>query len=249
MARAINADVYENWTDVSGFLMADPRIVKNPKQIETISYKELRELSYMGASVLHEDAIYPARMANVPINIRNTNDPEDPGTMITDESQVDSDNGGGIITGIAGSKDFTVVALYKNMMSSERGFVRRILGILDDYDINFEHLPSSIDTVSVVMSKKALGDRLDEVLEAFRQRLQPDSIDVFENIALIATVGHRMTYRPGVSAKLFNALGEAKVNIRMIDQGSSEMNIIVGVENKDFEKAIRAIYDTFVEEE
>ena len=249
VARAINADVYENWTDVSGFLMADPRIVKNPKQIETISYKELRELSYMGASVLHEDAIYPARMANVPINIRNTNDPEDPGTMITAESQVDSDNGGGIITGIAGSKDFTVLALYKNMMSSERGFVRRILGILDDYDINFEHLPSSIDTVSVVMSKKALGDRLDEVLEAFRQRLQPDSIDVFENIALIATVGHRMTYRPGVSAKLFNALGEAKVNIRMIDQGSSEMNIIVGVENKDFEKAIRAIYDTFVEEE
>ena len=249
VARAINADVYENWTDVSGFLMADPRIVKNPKQIETISYKELRELSYMGASVLHEDAIYPARMANVPINIRNTNDPEDPGTMITAESQVDSDNGGGIITGIAGSKDFTVVALYKNMMSSERGFVRRILGILDDYDINFEHLPSSIDTVSVVMSKKALGDRLDEVLEAFRQRLQPDSIDVFENIALIATVGHRMTYRPGVSAKLFNALGEAKVNILMIDQGSSEMNIIVGVENKDFEKAIRAIYDTFVEEE
>ena len=248
-AAALNADVYENWTDVSGFLMADPRIVKNPKQIETISYKELRELSYMGASVLHEDAIYPARMANVPINIRNTNDPEDPGTMITAESQVDSDNGGGIITGIAGSKDFTVVALYKNMMSSERGFVRRILGILDDYDINFEHLPSSIDTVSVVMSKKALGDRLDEVLEAFRQRLQPDSIDVFENIALIATVGHRMTYRPGVSAKLFNALGEAKVNIRMIDQGSSEMNIIVGVENKDFEKAIRAIYDTFVEEE
>ena len=249
VARAINADVYENWTDVSGFLMADPRIVKNPKQIETISYKELRELSYMGASVLHEDAIYPARMANVPINIRNTNDPEDPGTMITAESQMDSDNGGRIITGIAGSKDFTVVALYKNMMSSERGFVRRILGILDDYDINFEHLPSSIDTVSVVMSKKALGDRLDEVLEAFRQRLQPDSIDVFENIALIATVGHRMTYRPGVSAKLFNALGEAKVNIRMIDQGSSEMNIIVGVENKDFEKAIRAIYDTFVEEE
>ena len=249
VARAINADVYENWTDVSGFLMADPRIVKNPKQIETISYKELRELSYMGASVLHEDAIYPARMANVPINIRNTNDPEDPGTMITAESQVDSDNGGGLITGIAGSKAFTVVALYKNMMSSERGFVRRILGILDDYDINFEHLPSSIDTVSVVMSKKALGDRLDEVLEAFRQRLQPDSIDVFENIALIATVGHRMTYRPGVSAKLFNALGEAKVNIRMIDQGSSEMNIIVGVENKDFEKAIRAIYDTFVEEE
>ena len=248
VARAVGADVYENWTDVSGFLMADPRIVKNPRQIKTISYKELRELSYMGASVLHEDAIYPARMANVPINIRNTNIPQDPGTMITAEvNQAEED--GGIITGIAGSKDFTVVALYKNMMSSERGFVRRILGILDDYDINFEHLPSGIDTVSVVMSNKAVGDRLDEILEAFRQRLQPDSIDVFENMALIATVGHRMSYRPGVSAKLFNALGEARVNIRMIDQGSSEMNIIVGVENKDFEKAIKAIYNAFVEEE
>lgn len=250
VARAIAADIYENWTDVSGFLMADPRIVKNPKQIESISYKELRELSYMGASVLHEDAIYPARMANVPINIRNTNVPEDPGTMITAEDcMTEAESDGRIITGIAGSKDFTVVALYKNMMSSERGFVRRILGILDDYDINFEHLPSGIDTVSVVMSNKAVGDRLDEILDAFRQRLQPDSIDVFENIALIATVGHGMSSRPGVSAKLFNALGESGVNIRMIDQGSSEMNIIVGVENKDFEKAIRAIYNAFVEEE
>ena len=250
VARAIKADVYENWTDVSGFLMADPRIVKNPKQIETISYKELRELSYMGASVLHEDAIYPARMANVPINIRNTNRPDDKGTMITgEESYEATDSKGRIVTGIAGSKDFTVVALYKNMMSSERGFVRRILGILDDYDINFEHLPSGIDTVSVVMSNKSIGDRLDEVLDAFQSRLQPDSIDVFEDIALIATVGHRMSYRPGVSAKLFKALGDAKVNIRMIDQGSSEMNIIVAVGNKDFEKAIRAIYDAFSEEE
>lgn len=250
VARAIKADVYENWTDVSGFLMADPRIVKNPKQIESISYKELRELSYMGASVLHEDAIYPARMANVPINIRNTNKPEDPGTLITGEDSPEVTSGKGrIVTGIAGSKDFTVVALYKNMMSSERGFVRRILGILDDYDISFEHLPSGIDTVSVVMSNKSIGDRLDEVLDAFQTRLQPDSIDVFEDIALIATVGHRMSYRPGVSAKLFKALGDANVNIRMIDQGSSEMNIIVAVGNKDFEKAIRAIYDAFAEEE
>lgn len=250
VARAIGADVYENWTDVSGFLMADPRIVKNPKQIANVSYKELRELSYMGASVLHEDAIYPARMANVPINIRNTNKPEDPGTMITAEGYHHGmDDDGPIITGIAGSKNFTVVALYKNMMSAEKGFVRRILGILDDYDINFEHLPSGIDTVSVVMSNDSLGDRLDEVLDAFRQRLQPDSIDVFEDMALIATVGHRMSYRPGVSATLFNALGKAGVNIRMIDQGSSEMNIIVGVENKDFQKAIRAIYEAFVEED
>ena len=248
VARAMHADVYENWTDVSGFLMADPRIVKNPQQIRKISYKELRELSYMGASVLHEDAIYPARMANVPINIRNTNAPEDPGTMITGEAEAYSDEGENrIITGIAGSKDFTVVALYKNMMSSERGFVRRILGILDDYDINFEHLPSGIDTVSVVMSNLAIIGRIDEVLDEFRTRLRPDSIDVFENMALVATVGHGMSFRPGVSAKLFTALAEAGVNIRMIDQGSSEMNIIVGVENKDFETAIRAIYQAFVE--
>ena len=248
VARAMHADVYENWTDVSGFLMADPRIVKNPQQIRKISYKELRELSYMGASVLHEDAIYPARMANVPINIRNTNAPEDPGTMITGEAEAYSDEGENrIITGIAGSKDFTVVALYKNMMSSERGFVRRILGILDDYDINFEHLPSGIDTVSVVMSNQAINGRIDEVLDEFRTRLRPDSIDVFENMALVATVGHGMSFRPGVSAKLFTALAEAGVNIRMIDQGSSEMNIIVGVENKDFETAIRAIYQAFVE--
>ena len=250
VARAVNADVYENWTDVSGFLMADPRIVANPQQIRTISYKELRELSYMGASVLHEDAIYPARMANVPINIRNTNAPEDPGTLITGEEEAYRNDGGNrIITGIAGSKDFTVAALYKNMMSSERGFVRRILGILDDYDINFEHLPSGIDTVSVVMSNKSINGRIDEVLDEFRTRLRPDSIDVFENMALIATVGHGMSFRPGVSARLFSALAEAGVNIRMIDQGSSEMNIIVGVENKDFETAIRAIYQAFVEDE
>ena len=250
VARAVHADVYENWTDVSGFLMADPRIVENPKQIRAISYKELRELSYMGASVLHEDAIYPARMANVPINIRNTNQPEDPGTFITAEVSEDyRSEQNHIITGIAGNRDFTVVALYKNMMSSERGFVRKILDILDDYDINFEHLPSGIDTVSVVMANKAINGRLDEVLDEFRTRLRPDSIDVFEDMALIATVGHGMSYRQGVSAKLFEALAAAGVNIRMIEQGSSEMNIIVGVENKDFEKAIRAIYEAFVEEE
>lgn len=247
VARAVDADVYENWTDVSGFLCADPRIVKNPKQISSISYKELRELSYMGASVLHEDAIFPARMGNIPINIRNTNHPEDPGTMITDDMNVLTD-GDRVVTGIAGSKDFTVVALYKNMMSSERGFVRRILGILDDYDINFEHLPSGIDTVSVVMASKNIDGQLDEVLEEFQSRLRPDSIDVIQDIALIATVGHGMDRRPGTSARLFTALGNAGVNIRMIDQGSSEMNIIVGVENIDFETAIRAIYAEFVEE-
>lgn len=247
VARAIKADVYENWTDVSGFLMADPRIVDNPKPIHTISYKELRELSYMGASVLHEDAIYPARMANVPINIRNTNVPDDPGTLITGDSDNPRNDDGQIITGIAGNKDFTVVALYKNMMSGQKGFVRRILGILDDFNINFEHLPSGIDTVSVVMSNKSIDGRLDEIIDAFRGRLQPDSIEVFGDISMIATVGQRMTYRPGVSATLFKALADANINVRMIDQGSSEINIIVGVENKDFENAIRAIYNAFVQ--
>ncbi len=248
VARAVDADVYENWTDVSGFLMADPRIVDNPKQIREISYKELRELSYMGASVLHEDAIFPARQANIPINIRNTNIPEDPGTFITAEvSEKYENDPSRIITGIAGNKDFTVVAIYKNMMSSERGFVRKILDILDDFEINFEHIPSGIDTVSVVMSNDAINGRLDEIIEEFKTRLRPDSIDVFEDMALIATVGHGMAYRQGVSAKLFEAMAKAGVNIRMIEQGSSEMNIIVGVENRDFEKAIKAIYDAFVE--
>ena len=248
VARAVGADVYENWTDASGFLMADPRIVDNPKQIREISYKELRELSYMGASVLHEDAIFPARQANIPINIRNTNIPEDPGTFITAEvSEKYENDPSRIITGIAGNKDFTVVAIYKNMMSSERGFVRKILDILDDFEINFEHIPSGIDTVSVVMSNDAINGRLDEIIEEFKARLRPDSIDVFEDMALIATVGHGMAYRQGVSARLFEAMAKAGVNIRMIEQGSSEMNIIVGVENRDFEKAIKAIYDAFVE--
>lgn len=242
VARAVGADVYENWTDVSGFLMADPRIVKNARPIHKISYKELRELSYMGASVLHEDAIYPARIANIPINIRNTNLPEDPGTIITAEHDETNTN---VVTGIAGSKDFLVIAIYKNMMSSERGFVRRILAILEDFDINFEHLPSGIDTVSVVISRKSVDGRMDELLEAFEKQLSPDNMEVFEDIALIATVGCGMSRRSGVSAALFTALADADVNIRMIDQGSSEMNIIVGVENKDFEKAIKAIYQAF----
>lgn len=242
VARAVGADMYENWTDVSGFLMADPRIVRDAKPIHKISYLELRELSYMGASVLHEDAIYPARIANIPINIKNTNHPEDPGTIITAEPDVDSTN---VITGIAGSKDFTVIAIYKNMMSSERGFVRRILAILEDMDIDFEHLPSGIDTVSVVVSNSSLDGRLDELLESFDRQLSPDHMETFEDIALIATVGHGMSSRRGVSATLFNALAEADVNIRMIDQGSSEMNIIVGVKNKDFDRAIKAIYEAF----
>ena len=239
----MEADVYENWTDVSGFLMADPRIVKNPKPISIISYKELRELSYMGASVLHEDAIYPARIANIPINIRNTNKPEDPGTMIASEPDKSEDR---IISGIAGSKDFTVIAISKNGLSTERGFIRKLAGILEDNDIAIEHLPSGIDTVSIVIDNKALDGKLDEIIEEIYRQLKPDHIETFDDMALIATVGAGMSARTGVSAKLFTALAEAGVNIRMIDQGSSEMNIIVGVENKDFEKAIKAIYEAFV---
>jgi len=245
VARAVDADVYENWTDVSGFLMADPKIVKHAKPISTISYKELRELSYMGASVLHEDAIYPVRAADIPINIRNTNEPDDPGTIITAEASGKEDT---IITGIAGHKDFTVIGIYKNMLSAERGFVKRLLEILDDYEVPLEHMPSGIDTISVVISDKKLNGKMEDVLEEIQRKLQPDSIDIFENMSLIATVGGGMAKRRGVSAKLFTALSEAGVNIRMIDQGSSEMNIIVGVENKDFETAIKAIYKAFVED-
>jgi len=243
VARSLQADVYENWTDVSGFLMADPKIIDNPKAIKDISYKELRELSYMGATVLHENAIYPVRRADIPINIRNTNAPEDPGTFITAN---DSHENGQIITGIAGNKDFTVVGVYKNMMSNEIGFIKRILTILEDYKIPIEHIPSGIDTVSLVIANKYLDDKLGDLIDDFEKKLGADSIEIFEDMSLIATVGHGMSSLPGVAAKLFNSLTQAGVNIRMIDQGSSEMNIIVGVETKDFETAIRAIYNAFV---
>jgi aspartate kinase len=243
VARAVGADVYENWTDVSGFLMADPRIVDDPKAIDTISYKELRELSYMGAKVLHENAIYPVRLAGIPINIRNTNNPSDPGTMITAEEQVRE---GRIITGIAGSKDFTVIAIYKNMMSAEVGYIKRVLNILDDYDDSLEHLPSGVDTISLVIAREYLNGKLDDIVDDIMKKTRADSVEVYEDMALIATVGAGMAMRPGVSATLFGALYESGINIRMIDQGSSEMNIIVGVENHDLEKAIKAIYEAFV---
>ncbi|MDD3350340.1 MAG: aspartate kinase [Eubacteriales bacterium] len=243
VARAVDAETYENWTDVSGFLVADPRIVNDPRPIEKISYMELRELSYMGASVLHEDAIYPARASDIPINIRNTNEPEHLGTTII--AEVENHDADKVITGIAGSKDFLVIAIYKNMMSAEVGFIRRCLTILEDYSIPVEHLPSGIDTISIVLSRKKVNGKLDEIIEEMKRRLQPDSIDVYEDMSLIATVGRGMSKRQGVSATLFGALYKAGVNIRMIDQGSSEMNIIVGVKNDDFEKAIRAIYDAF----
>lgn len=241
VAKAVKADVYENWTDVFGLLIADPRIIPDAKPIKTISYLELRELSYMGAEVLHEDSIFPVRELNIPINIRNTNEPDDEGTMIMDwEGEPER-----IITGIAGNKDFTVIAIYKNMLSSEKGFMRRLLGIFDDSNIAIEHTPSGIDTVSVVVSNSDLAGKLGKLVADIERTIHPDKIDVFEDMALIATVGRGMNRRLGVSAKIFSALAAAEVNVRMIDQGSTEMNIIVGVENPDFEKAIKAIYNAF----
>lgn len=243
VAKAARADVYENWTDVSGFLMADPRIVDDPKPIATISYRELRELAYMGASVLHEEAIYPAKSANIPINIRNTNKPEDPGTMITAEPDKSGEQ---VISGIAGRKDFTVIGISKSHLAGEKGFIRRLAGIMEDNDITIEHIPTGIDTMSVVLDNRMINGKIDEILDEIKHQLKPDTMDVFDNMALIATVGMGMASRKGTSALLFAALAEAGVNIRMIDQGSSEMNIIVGVENRDFNKAIKAIYGAFV---
>lgn len=246
VARAANAEVYENWTDVSGFLMADPRIVPNARPISKVTYKELRELSYMGASVLHDEAIFPVKEANIPINIRNTNDPEHPGTMIVENP--DPEVSDEVITGISGHKGFTVIHVYKDGMNSEVGFVKRVLSVLENYDISFEHLPSGIDTVSIVVSTKRLEGILGDLLDDIQKRVGPDSLEVHSDLALIATVGCGMNRKKGVAATLFNALYKAGVNIRMIDQGSGEMNIIVGVEDEDFEKAIKAIYDAFVVE-
>ena len=246
VARAAHADLYVNWTDVSGFMMADPRIVKNPKCIRELSYRELRELSYMGATVLHEDAIFPVHKAGIPTNIRNTNAPEDPGTMIVvNPSQAQSDQ---IITGIAGHKNFTLLSIEKAMMNAELGFGRRVLQALEDFGVSFEHLPTGIDTMSVVIADKELVTRKDQIIQRIQQTCQPDSIEISAGIALIATVGHGMTSAPGTAAKLFTALSEAGVNIRMIDQGSSELNIIVGINIEDFETAMNAIYRAFVKD-
>ncbi len=244
VARVAEAELYENWTDVSGFLMADPRIVENPKPIERITYRELRELSYMGASVLHEEAIFPVREVGIPINIRNTNEPDNLGTIITDD--IKDEENQNIITGIAGKKDFTVIALHKNHMNSEVGFIRKILSILEVNNITIEHVPSGIDSLSIVISNQQLENKLNIIIDEINKKCNPDSINVYRNMALIATVGSKMAYTVGIAARLFTALADAGINIRMIDQGSSEINIITGIEGEGLEKAIRAIYNTFV---
>ena len=243
VARAAGADVYENWTDVDGFLMADPRIIDNPKIIETITYRELRELSYMGATVLHEDAIFPVRFAGIPINIRNTNNPEAKGTMIIAQSQ--KNDGHGVITGIAGKRGFSTITIEKDMMNAEIGFGRRVLEVIEQCGVCFEHLPSGIDTMSVIVSTADLEKNKDKVLAGIFKAVTPDSMTVEDGIALIAVVGRGMVEAKGTATRIIKAVSDADVNIKMIDQGSSELNVIIGITEDDFEKALKAIYDEF----
>jgi aspartate kinase len=244
VARAVHAAVYENWTDVSGFLIADPRIIKNPQPIKTITYRELRELSYMGASVLHEDAVFPVRKAGIPINIRNTNAPEDEGTWIVESTCHQSKY---TITGIAGKKGFVSVNIDKDMMNSEVGFGRKVLSAFEENGISFEHMPSGIDTMTVFVHQPEFEGKEQSVISAIRRLAEPDTIELETDLALIAVVGRGMRATRGTAGRIFSALAHANINVKMIDQGSSELNIIIGVSNADFENAIRAIYDIFVE--
>ncbi|MBR6206949.1 MAG: aspartate kinase [Oscillospiraceae bacterium] len=246
VAAAAKADIYENWTDVSGCLVCDPRLIKDPAPIRYITYRELRELSYMGASVLHEDAIFPVRHSGIPINIRNTNRPEDVGTWIVESTCQKPDH---VITGIAGRKGFCAMLITKAMMNSEVGFGRKVLQALEDNGISFEHMPSGIDTMTIVIHEDEFLDKEQRVVSAIHRLAQPDSIEIESDLALIAVVGRGMRSASGTAGRLFSALAEKKVNVRMIDQGSSELNIIIGVENKDFETAIKAIYEKFIAED
>ena len=244
-AAALDADVYENWTDVSGILMADPRIVDNPQAIPEVTYDELRELSYSGAQVLHEGSIFPVREKNIPLNIRNTNAPEDPGTIIQESFDTDH-SPDRFITGITGKKDFTIISMSKRGMSNEVGVLRRMLTVLERHNISVDYVPNGIDNVSVVTPTEDLAPHLYSVLGEIQQELEPDSLDVHDQIAIVAAVGRRMAFRPGISGQIFAALGQANINIRMINQGPDELNIIFGVDNRDFSQAIRVLYDSFV---
>jgi aspartate kinase len=238
-ARAVMCEMYENWTDVSGLLMADPRIVENPHPLDEVSYREIRELSYMGASVFHDEAIAPVRDVGIPINIRNTNRPDDPGTRIVSKlppvTKYD-------IAGVAGKKNFCMFSLEKNMMNKEVGFARKLLGIFETKGVSIEHMPSSIDSMSVVVSNEEISDKSESILEEIRRILEPDTVEVEPDLALIAVVGEGLSHQVGQAAKVFIALRDANVNVRIIDQGSSEFNIIIGVDNSDYEKAIRSLY-------
>ncbi len=244
VAKAVKADVYENWTDVSGFLVADPRIIENPQAIETITYRELRELSYMGATVLHEDAIFPVRQEGIPINIRNTNAPQDNGTWIVGSTCQKSKY---VITGIAGKKGFCAVNIEKDMMNSEIGFGRKVLQAFEENGISFEHVPSGIDTMTVFVHQDEFMHKEQKVVAGIHRLAGPDSIDIESDLALIAVVGRGMKSTRGTAGRIFSALAHSNINVKMIDQGSSELNIIIGVCNSDFEAAIKAIYNIFVE--
>ena len=243
-AAALDAEVYENWTDVSGILMADPRIVDDPQTIPEVTYDELRELSYSGAQVLHEGTIFPVREKNIPLNIRNTNDPENPGTMIRESFDTDADPDR-FITGVTGKKDFTIISMSKRGMSNEVGVLWKMLTILERHNISIDYAPNGIDNVSVVMSTESIAPCLYAVLGEIQEELHPNSLVVHDGIAVVAAVGRRMAFRPGISGKVFAALGQAGINIRMINQGPDELNIIFGVDNKDFSNAIRVLYDSF----
>ncbi len=244
-AAALDADVYENWTDVSGILMADPRIVDDPQTIPEVTYDELRELSYSGAQVLHEGTIFPVREKNIPLNIRNTNAPNDPGTMIKESFEGDSDPDR-FITGITGKKDFSVISLSKRGLSGQVGYLRKVLSVFERHNVSIDYVPNGIDNVSVVMPTEAVASNLYTILAEIQKELEPDTLTVHDQIAVVAAVGRKMAFRPGISGKIFATLGEAGVNIRMINQGPDELNIIFGVDNKDFKTAIRVLYDSFV---
>ena len=243
-AAALDAQVYENWTDVSGILMADPRIVEDPQAIPEVTYDELRELSYTGAQVLHEDAIFPVREKNIPLNIRNTNDPEAPGTLIQESFDTKEDDQR-LITGITGKKDFSIVSMSKRGMGNEVGVLRAMLTVFERHGISVDFTPNGIDNVSVVVPTAAVEPCLYSILAEIQQEVKPDSLQVHDEIAVVAAVGRRMAYRPGISGKIFAALGQAGINIRMINQGPDELNIIFGVDNKNFESAIRVLYNSF----
>ena len=243
VAKAVHADLYENWTDVSGFLVTDPRIVDDPAVIETITYRELRELSYMGATVLHEDAIFPVQKEGIPINIRNTNRPEDKGTLIVESTCRKPRY---VITGIAGKKGFCSINIEKSMMNSEIGFGRKVLQVFEEQGINFEHVPSGIDTMTVYVHQDEFEEKEQQVIAGIHRAVNPDFIEMESDLALIAVVGRGMKSQRGTAGRVFSALAHAHVNVKMIDQGSSELNIIIGVENRDFETAVKAIYDIFV---
>ena len=246
VARALKADMYENWTDVSGFLVADPRIIDNPEVIETITYRELRELAYMGASVLHEDAIFPVRKEGIPINIRNTNRPEEKGTLIVESTCRKPRY---TITGVAGKKGFCSINIEKAMMNAEVGFGRKVLEVFEKYGISFEHMPSGIDTMTVFVHQSEFEEYEQSVIAGIHRAVEPDFVELESDLALVAVVGRGMKATRGTAGRIFSALAHARVNVKMIDQGSSELNIIIGVKNADFEAAIKAIYDIFISTE